>query len=332
MLNNLELIHFAKESALSGKVLEREHIVSLLKIDPNTIDGERLGQAAREVASKVCKDRAYLWAAIGIDYRVCPMSCNYCSLGEEWGIIKEESEFTEEEVIELVRKFVREGVRWIVLRTTQFYSLDKLIKLAKKIINVVPGDYELGANVGEFDEKIAQRMADAGLEFMYHSLRLREGIDTKFNPDERIATLEAIKNSPLKLVSLVEPIGVEHTNEEIADTFLNIMKFKAVVTGGMQRVPVLGTPLGKYPAISKERLAQIIAVTRLAAGFHAPDICVHKASELAFQWGANVAVVETGAVPRDICCSSTDEWNGFNPDTAKKWFNQSGYQVFSKEM
>lgn len=327
----MDLIKRAKESALLGRILDKKNIMSLLEIDPLSEECKELGQAAREVASVVCKDRAYLWGAIGLDYKACPMNCNYCSLGEQWGIVKGESEFSGDEVIDIVKNYVREGVRWIVLRTTQFYSLDNLIELAKKIRQAVPGQYELGVNVGEFDEKTAQKMCHAGLEFVYHSLRLREGIDTRFNPQERLATLEAVKNSSLKLVSLVEPIGIEHTNEEIADSFLNIMKYKAVVTGGMERVPVKGTPLGEIAALSEKRLAQIVAVTRLAAGFNAPDICVHKASELAFKWGANVTVVETGSIPRGTCGSSKDRWNGFDTDTAKKWFKAQGYQVFSQE-
>ncbi|UWG98720.1 radical SAM protein [Dehalobacter sp. DCM] len=331
-MNNLKLIRKAKESALSGKTLDKESIISLLEIDPNTEDGVRLGLAAREVASAVCKDRAYLWAAIGLDYKACPMNCHYCSFGESWGIVTEEKEFSQDEIIEMARGYVQEGIRWIVLRTTQFYSLDKLIETAKKIREAVPGEYELVTNAGEFDGLTAQKMADAGLQFNYHTLRLKEGIDTKFNPDDRLATLETVKKSALKLVSLVEPIGIEHTNEEIADSFLTAIKYEAVVTGGMGRVPVKGTPLGEFPALSKERLAQIVAVTRLAAGFRAPDICVHPASELAMEWGANVVVVEKGAIPRDVCCSSKDEWwNGFSPDTAKKWFAANGYGVFSKE-
>lgn len=330
-MKELDLINKAKESALRGDLLDRDSIITLLEIDPDSQACEALGKAAREVASVICKDRAYLWAAIGLDYRACHMSCDYCSLGEEWGLVTEETEFTDEEVLDLIKQFVNQGVRWIVLRTTQYYSLDKAIELSKKIKENVKGEYELGLNVGEFDDDLAKRMRDVGLEFIYHTLRLREGIDTRFNPAERLATLDAVNKSALNLVSLVEPLGVEHTNEEIADTFLTAMKYGATVTGCMERIPVKGTPLGKYPAISEKRLAQVIAVTRLAAGFHAPDICVHRASELAMEWGANVTVVETGAIPRDTCCSSKGEWRGFDPSTAKKWFRSKGYEVYSKK-
>lgn len=329
-MTEIDLIRKAKSRALNGELLDSESIIALLQIDPESKECEALGRAAREVASVVCKDRAYLWAAIGLDFKPCPMNCNYCSLGEKWGIVSSESELSRDEVMYLVEQFVNQDVRWIVLRTTQFYSLDKLIGLASEIKKNVTGEYELGLNVGEFDENIAKKMADAGLEFVYHTLRLREGIDTRFNPSERLATMEAVKKSPLKLVSLIEPIGIEHTNEEIADAFLTAMKYGAVVTGGMERIPVEGTPLGNLPRISEKRLAQISAVTRLAAGFHAPDICVHRASEIAMEWGANVTVVETGAIPRDTCCSSKVEWKGFTHEMAKKWFNSKGYCVFSR--
>jgi biotin synthase len=329
-VKNLELIEQAKASAINGNVLDRESIISLLEIDSESEECELLGKAAREIASKICKDRAYLWAAIGIDFMPCPMNCDYCSLGEKWGLVKEKSVLDEHEVIELIKSFVSQGVRWIVLRSTQFYSLDKLIALSARIKREVHGDYELGLNVGEFDEKIAERMSDAGLEFAYHTVRLREGINTRFNPEERLTTLEAVRKSALKLVFLVEPLGIEHTNEEIADSILTAMKYGAIVTGCMERIPVPGTPLGDFPPISERRLAQVISVARLAAGFQAPDICVHKASRLAMEWGANVTVVETGAIPRDICCSSNENWKGFTPNTAKGWFNEMGYTVYSK--
>lgn len=327
-MDSLALVRKAKEEALAGKLLDRDTIIALLDIDPWSKAGEYLGQAAREVAAAVCKNRAYLWAAIGLDFRACPMSCNFCSLGEHWGLVGEEREFSETDIVRAVEEYVRDGVRWIVLRTTQFYDLEKLIELVPRIRETVPGSYQLVLNVGEFDAAVAARMARAGVEYVYHTVRLREGIDTKFNPVERMATLRAVNSSPLQLVYLVEPVGVEHTNEEIANAFLTAMQFGAVVTGAMARVPVTGTPLGRLPVVAPERLAQIAAVTRLAAGYRAPDICVHPASKLALQWGANVTVVEKGAIPREAGCHTGSCWQGFDAATAKEWFAACGYRVY----
>ena len=330
-MSNKDLIEKAKKRALEGGILDRETILRLLQIDPVSEDCILLGEAAREVAAVLCRDRAYLWAAIGIDSRPCPMNCDFCSLGEKWGMMTEESELTDDQVLSYVRQFVRQGVRWIVLRSTQFYSQQKLMELATRIKREVPGHYELGLNIGEFGLEDARKMERAGLEFVYHSLRLGEGKNTRFEPEERLKTLRAVKDSPLKLVFLTEPLGIEHTDEEIADAFLVAMEYGALVTGAMARIPVPGTPLGGLPQVSERRLAQIIAVTRLAAGREAPDICVHPASELAMNWGANVTVVERGAIPRDSSCNSDEDWKGFTPDIATKWFESAGYKVFPRE-
>ena len=136
--------------------------------------------------------------------------------------------------------------------------------------------------------------------------------------------------SGLKLISLVEPIGIEHTNEEIADNFLQIIKHGAVISGAMARIPVPGTPLGNTDRISDERLAQIIAVLRLSGGNVIKDICVHPATTETIQSGANIMVVETGAIPRDIDCEE-DNWHGVDMVKARMMLESSGYKVYNHE-
>lgn len=319
-----------KKRVLEGGNLTKDEMIELLSLDPESELCDYLGNAAFEVAKKVSGSRAYLWGAFGVDYKPCSMNCDFCSFGEKWGIVTDEKEFSIEEIIEIVRDYVNHGVRWIVLRTTEFYSLDTLGTMIEQIRAAVPGTYEIGLNVGEFGEEKANELYRHGVQFIYHSLRMGEGRDTIFDPKERLATLSAVKNSPLDLVFLIEPVGVEHTNEEIADICQLTMDYNAIVSGSMARVPVEGTPLGKYPQISERRLAQIIAVCRLACGQKVKDICVHPVNETAIQWGANVTVVETGAVPRDCCCFSDEKWNGTDINELKSWFEKYGYKVYNK--
>lgn len=325
-----EKIEAAKQTSLSHKNLDRQLIIDLLSIAPESEECDALGKAAFEVAAAVTDKRAYLWGAMGVDYKTCSMNCDFCSLGKKWGLIEVEREFSEDEIIDNVHYYVENSVRWIVLRTTEFYSLDILAALIQTIRSKVTGTYEIGLNVGEFNEEKAYKLHKCGVDFIYHSLRLGEGKDTRFKKEDRIATLSACKNSPLKLVFLVEPIGIEHSNEEIAEICQMTIDYGAIVSGAMARVPVKGTPLGEYPQISDKRLAQIIAVTRLACGYQVPGICVHPASELAIQYGANVVVIETGSVPRDSCCFPNEKWNQFDVSTAKKWFENSGYGVYQE--
>jgi biotin synthase len=329
-LSNTDIILDAKERVLSGQKLDRESIIGLLEIDPDSRDAELLGKAAREVAGYVTGNRASVWASIGVDYRKCAMNCNFCSFGQKWGLVEQESERSTEEIIGLIDKFVSQGARWVTLRTTQFYGFDRLIQLIRDIRSSVSGDYEIVVNTGEFDDEKAMILADAGAQVVYHTLRLREGTDTKFKPEERLATLGCVKLSPLGLAHLVEPVGIEHTNEEIADVFMKGMEHDAILSGAMARVPLPGTPLADRAQISERRLAQIVAVTRLASGHQAPNICVHPPSPLAMQWGANVVVVETGAIPRDTGDCDC-EWHGFDMNAAKDRFTSAGYTFYPTE-
>ena len=326
-----EQIAEAKRACLAGERLPRGLVRALLAIPTDSADCEALGRAAREAAAALCGNKAYLWGAIGLDFKPCSMNCDFCSLGEAWDIVRDDPyELTREQIIEMARRYNACGVRWIVLRTTEFYSLDTLAGLLRDIRRAVPGDYELGLNVGEFDDARAAALAEIGADFIYHALRLREGTDTRFDPAVRLSTLRAVQHSPMKLVFLVEPVGPEHTDDELAERIETVLDCGAVVSGAMVRVPVPGTPLGdRYPKVSDRRMAQIIAVTRLACGRFAPDICVHTASQLAMDWGANVTVIEQGAIPRDTLRAET-VWNGFSCDDARRFLQNAGYTVLQK--
>lgn len=83
--------------------------------------------------------------------------------------------------------------------------------------------------------------------------------------------------------------------------------------------------------MSGERLAHIAAVTRLCGGIRTPYICVHPPLLQAVEWGANVLVVETGAVPRDDT-EVAGEWRDFSVRDAKEMFRQCGYVVKEGEL
>lgn len=325
-MNTERLIEYAKDNALKGKVLDRESIIKLLEIDPNSKDAENLGECARTVAKEVVGNKGKVWASIGVDYQPCSMNCSFCSFGEKWTASKESYTWSDDEVIGFVRKFASEGAAWITLRTTEFFGFQKLCELAKKIRSTVPGNYQLVANTGEFNDERARLLTQAGFEIVYHSVRLKEGVDTPFLVENRCKTLKAIQKTNMDLAHLVEPIGVEHTNEEIADVFITALYHGAKLSGAMSRVPIPGTPLYHHGQLPERRLAQIVAITRLAAGYLVPDICVHPASQLAMEWGANVVVVDVGAVPRDSN-NLDEEWQCFDVKTAKKWFGNAGYEV-----
>lgn len=325
----MNFIEEAKEKALQGISLTKEEIIKLLEIPLGSAEDKYLRKVAYDVAMKKSSGKGYIWSAVGADYAPCLMNCKFCSFGEKWNIVKRPVHYSTKQIVEKVREFVEKNAKYVVLRTTEFYSIPKLLEIVKEIRKKVKGDYEIVFNTGELDMTISNLMVESGVSGVYHACRLREGTDTPFDPWDRKNTMNNVCRSGLNLISLVEPIGIEHTNEEIADNFLEIMKYKAVISGAMARIPVPGTPLGDVEKISDSRIAQIIAVLRLAGGDVVKDICVHPATPEALKSGANVIVVETGAIPRDINCEK-DSWHGLDMDKANVLLKEAGYKVANK--
>lgn len=315
-----------KEKVLQGETLTKQELVSLLELDPESEEAKILGEAAGEVARMASGGKARLWGAIGVDFKACDMNCSFCSLGTKWGLVKEEKEYSLEEIIRQVKFYVQNDFHYILLRTTEFFSAEKLGEYIRKIRSEVPGDYELGCNIGELDEEKTEMLYENGGRIAYHCVRLREGIDTRFSVEERVKTVEAIRDSKMKLGFWVEPVGPEHTNEELAEKILQTLQYHTDVCGVMARVPVEGTPFETSGQISDARLSQITAALRLAGGLKVQDVCTHPACEMAVRCGANVLTLETGAIPRDKDFSS-DSWHGLHVDVAKTWLTQNGYQI-----
>lgn len=118
------LIKTALHSCLRGEPLERERILALLAFAPTSDAALMLRQAARKAALALTRGRAYLWAALGVDYVPCPMNCAFCSLGKAWELIDAPRSYSETEIVRHAQTFARSGARFIVLRTTQLYDLD----------------------------------------------------------------------------------------------------------------------------------------------------------------------------------------------------------------
>ncbi|HIR17125.1 MAG TPA: radical SAM protein [Candidatus Caccocola faecigallinarum] len=311
---------------LAGERLSRNEIIRLLDVEPGGVDDRFLREAAREASQKIAGGKGYIWCAVGMDYAPCSMNCKFCSFGEKWGIVREPRHFEPEQVFAHVRTYAENGAAYIVLRTTEFYDLETLFGYIPKIRAEVPGEYAIILNTGELEPADAERAKAAGVYGVYHALRLREGTDTPFNPAERVATMKNVSASGMTLISLVEPLGCEHTDEEIADSFLNAAACGAKICGAMARFPVEGTPFGSSPMISGQRLAHVVAALRLSGGSAVRDICVHKATPEALESGANVMVVESGAIPRDSDFSEKD-WAGVDMARAREMLAAAGYEI-----
>ncbi len=324
-MNAMQFIDRVLAEARDGAVQDKGSIIRLLEMPPDSEEAAYLAKAARQFALEASGGVARIAGAIGIDRAPCKMNCAFCSFGEAWGIVRDSSVLTPGQVLGIARAYAEGGVTMITLRTTEFFDLDKVMDFARMIRAQVPGTYELNMNVGELTPELCEACHEAGIDSAYHVLRLREGIDTPFNPEERKRTIRAIVESPLKWNTNVEPVGPEHTNEELADSMLFALSQHPYSVGIMPRVPVEGTPFGGTEVLASDRVRQLVATLRLAAGNGVKYILAHPNDEDGLTCGANNFSVERGAVPRDAGVVE-GEWRGKTPAHALEALQAAGYR------
>lgn len=321
----IKIIDDAKEKALKNQNIERRILKIFLELDPLSEECQYLGETARDVARKTLGNKGRVGSSIGVDLRPCTMNCKFCSLGDKWGLVKDNYDMSPEQIIAIIKNLISKGFHQFTLRTTEFYSLDALCDLSKKVRSNVDGSYILTVNTGELTTDEANRLYESGFNAAYHTVRLGEGVDTPFDPEVRINTMKAITASKLKLSCGLDPIGVEHTNDEIIDKLELFRSLNPMAICTMKRINVKGTPFENIPEISDMRHAQIAAVIRMASGGR-NMVAAHPANLQALKWGANHISVETGANPRDSdsYMHSTDT---FGHEDAVRMILNAGYEL-----
>ncbi len=171
-------------------------------------------------------------------------------------------------------------------------------------------------------------MREAGIDGEYHAMRLREGIDTDIDPQQRIKSFEAFKEAGLGIGTCVEPVGPEHTNEELADKILFTGSLHPAFSGAARRISIPDTELAiKYGMISELRMSHIVAVTRIGMPRDVLGNCTHEPCTIGAAAGANLFWAEIGANPRDIK-EKTEEGRGFTIPKCRELFIDANCGVF----
>ena len=317
-----DTIDACREKALRCEDLTRDEFIALLSIDPDSPDCDYLGKTARKVKEHFSGNVARLGTSIGLDLRPCKMSCDFCSLGEKVGLVTQEYEITDDTAVQLIADLRKRGFYQFTLRTTEFYPIERLVNLAKRIRSELGYEFALSGNTGELTLEKAKMLKDAGINAVYHAVRLREGIDTPLSIETRSTTIRNAKAAGLRVSSGIDPIGVDHTPEEIADLFLLYYKLNVDGMCIMRRINVPGTRYEGMPEVSDRRLAQIVAVARLACGKRW-TIAIHPAVKQGLLWGSDHISVETGANPRDNNIDML-RWSLFDHNTALRMIEDAG--------
>lgn len=295
--------------------LSKEEIIELLNIDNLGVEYYALLAVSNALSRRRFKNRGYVFTQIGINAEDCPVNCKFCSMGAAHYSLDDRWRKTEESLRKEVELLQKSYFDDFFLMTTANYPSDLYISMGKAVRSLLRSDQKLVANIGDFDSLTANKLKEAGFTGVYHISRLREGVDTMATPAEREATLRAIKEAGLELYYCIEPIGPEHTYEELTMEIMRARDLKIEAMAAMRRIPVKGTPLFEKGQISDVELTKIVAVSNIVVN-PSRSMNVHEPIKLAMLAGVNQLYAEVGANPRDTD-SHTEESRGF--DVAQAW-------------
>ena len=319
-------IHEILERCLEGYAPTKQECIELLSLSELGLEAALLRSVANEVNRERFGNRAMLQGQIGIETFPCPANCGFCVFGEEHTQFPK-TEMTPEAIEEAARLFTAEKDLYaLFLMLMHTYDVERVCRTVEAVRKVIPSSTNIVLNIGDFTPETAKVYAAAGVSGMYHVLRLREGIDTKLKPEDRKKTIRAMKDIGLHWYYCCEPIGPEHTAEELADCIFFGLEYECFQHAAMRRVTFPGSPLAAKGMVSELRLAQVTAVTMLAmiANPTMQALAVHEPNALGLMSGANSLYAEAGANPRDTT-ENTKSGRGLDTLDCKRMFAETGF-------
>ncbi len=243
--------------------------------------------------------RAEIHGQFALDLAPCSRNCDWCSFAAHNGIFESKWQLPAEGAVTFALKFEQEGANAVLTMTTADYPFGKMLDIAREIRRHIKPETPLIANTGDQNLGRAEKMKDAGFDGVYHAVRLDEGRRNRIETRQRLETIRNFQEAGLRVGTCVEPVGPEHTNDELAAMILFTASISPAFSGAARRIPVPNTSLAEYGMISELRMAQIVAITRLAMPRGTRGNCTHEPCTLGALGGANLFWAEIGANPRD---------------------------------
>jgi biotin synthase len=313
--------------ALEGHPPGKRECVQLLSFPEGSMEAGILMAAADHISRRRFGNHAIVLAQIGIETRPCPGRCAFCAFGEGHAIF-ERSELSLGEIIQRALDFSGQGDLYaLFLMTMHDFDFQRLLAITSAVRRAVPDRTRIVVNTGDLEGNQGNELRSAGVDGAYHVCRLREGVDTALESVKRRRTLEIIRKTGLDLYYCCDPIGPEHTPDELAEQIFIGIDYGCAQHAAMRRVHVPGTPLSQRGQITEHRLAQIAAVVALATlgCKETKSIAVHEPNLLGLCAGANAIYAETGSNPRDTA-ADTSGHRGLDVGDCRKMLWEAGFK------
>ncbi|MBQ9955739.1 MAG: hypothetical protein IJO87_10015 [Eggerthellaceae bacterium] len=314
------------DKALSETPLSKDDVVTLLSVPDYSEEAFAMRSAAAHGMRSRTNNAAAIFGQIGFEMHPCSANCQFCSFAADYTCLSG-VKLTDEEIVAATRNFTGRGDLYgLYLMMMADYRIDEFLEKVALVKANVTGPTKIISNVGDSSVEDFRRMKEAGVDAVYHCWRLGEGEVTPFSAEERKQTMRNAKEAGLDIMDAVEPIGPEHTNEELAEHILFSIELGSIQSGCMKRTPVPGTPFADRGTITDFRLSHIVAVQALAniAARNIPILGIHEYTPMGYISGANMITAETGVNPRDTA-EETSQSRGLDIPTCREFMRQCGF-------
>ena len=311
----------------AGDVLSREELIYVLTLAPDSAETYMVMAEANRISKELSGGKAEVHAQFAINIAPCTCDCLFCSFAKINGVFSAATELTPEQAVAYARQFEVDGANAVFMMSTAKYSFERFIEMSREVRTNLKPETTLIANVGDQSLKNSVRLKEAGFSGVYHAVRLREGKDTSLSVEKRKQSISNFKEAGLGVGTCVEPVGPEHTNEELAEMIEFTASLNPSYSGAARRISIPGTSIAKRGVINEMRMAQIVAVTRLGMPRSVMGNCTHEPCTLGAIAGANLFWAEVGANPRDIE-EKTEEGRGETVSSCKSIFQESNWDIW----
>ena len=284
-----------------------------------------MGEAAR-ISREVSANRAEIHAQLALNLAPCPKDCLFCSFAVANGIFSTSTVASPEDAVRQARQLENDGANALYIMVTANFDLGAYLEMSKEIRRNLRPETVLIANVGDDYASSARALVAAGFRGVYHAIRLREGTDTTISTTRRFESIRMFQDAGLSIGTCVEPVGPEHTNEEVADMIMFTAFLDPSFSGAARRISIPGTAMAARGMISELRMAQIVAVTRLAMPRSVTGNCSHEPGAIPIMGGANLLWAEVGANPRDTA-ERTETGRGHSVAAVRQLFTETEWRT-----
>lgn len=317
--------------AYAGEAATEEECVYLLGFGEASPEAFAVRAAAASIVRARTDNTAVIFGQIGVECSPCTADCDFCSFAASTTGF-EAMRLDDETIVEKIDGFCKDGDLYgLWLMTMHEYDLEYYLHVLKLAREHAPAETNIYTNVGDTSYEDFCKMKEAGASGVYHICRLGEGEHTKLDPEARFQTMENARRAGLAILDAVEPIGPEHTPEQLVEKMFLTKRFRSIQTGSMKRIAVPGTPFADKGEINHFTLSQIVSVQCLALldMETLPWIGIHEPCEAGYLSGANLISAETGVNPRDTA-EDTSASRGLDMDASRRVLFEAGFTHLCK--